>query len=42
MEKFDGTNNFGTWQCEIYDVFIQQELDIALEENKLEEYTDKE
>lgn len=31
VEKFDGTNNFGMWQCEIMDVLIQQELDITLE-----------
>ncbi|KAG2663573.1 hypothetical protein I3760_16G037700 [Carya illinoinensis] len=30
VEKFDGTNNFGMWQCEVMDVLIQQELDIAL------------
>ncbi|KAG2727038.1 hypothetical protein I3760_01G142100 [Carya illinoinensis] len=30
IEKFDGTNNFGMWQCEVMDVFIQQELDVAL------------
>ena len=32
VEKFDGTNNFSMWQCEIMDVLIQQELDIALED----------
>ncbi|KAG8499215.1 hypothetical protein CXB51_005647 [Gossypium anomalum] len=32
VEKFDGTNNFGMWQCEILHVLCQQELDIALEE----------
>lgn len=32
MEKFDGTNNFGIWQCEVRDVLAQQELDVALEE----------
>ena len=30
VEKFDGTNNFGMWQCEVMDVLVQQELDIAL------------
>ncbi|KAG2686192.1 hypothetical protein I3760_10G165700 [Carya illinoinensis] len=30
VEKFDGTSNFGIWQCEVMDVLIQQELDIAL------------
>ncbi|KAG2664937.1 hypothetical protein I3760_16G105900 [Carya illinoinensis] len=32
VEKFDGTSNFNMWQCEIMDVLIQQELDIASEE----------
>ncbi|KAH9802500.1 hypothetical protein KPL71_001412 [Citrus sinensis] len=32
VEKFDGTNNFGMWQCEVLDVLYQQELDVALEE----------
>ena len=32
VEKFDGTNNFGMWQCEVLDVLCQQELDVALEE----------
>ena len=32
VEKFDGTNNFSMWQCEVMDVLIQQELDIALED----------
>ncbi|KAG8480135.1 hypothetical protein CXB51_024911 [Gossypium anomalum] len=41
VEKFDGTNNFGMWQCEIMDVLCQQELDIALEE-KLDKMDDKE
>ena len=40
VEKFDGRSNFGMWQCEVMDVFIQQELDIALED-KLEEMLDK-
>ena len=30
VEKFDGTSNFGMWQCEVMNVLIQQELDIAL------------
>ena len=42
VEKFNGMNNFGMWQCEVQDVSIQQELDIPLEEDKLEEYIDKE
>ena len=32
VEKFDGTNNFSMWQCEVMDFLIQQELDIALED----------
>ncbi|KAG6625545.1 hypothetical protein CIPAW_16G104500 [Carya illinoinensis] len=32
VKKFDRTSNFNMWQCEIMDVLIQQELDIALEE----------
>ncbi|KAH9698402.1 Integrase catalytic domain-containing protein [Citrus sinensis] len=32
MEKFDGTNNFGIWQCEVSDVLCQQELEVAFEE----------
>ncbi|KAI5313660.1 hypothetical protein L3X38_042836 [Prunus dulcis] len=30
VEKFDGTNNFGMWQCEVRDVLAQQGLDITL------------
>ncbi|CAN6693835.1 unnamed protein product [Malus baccata var. baccata] len=26
VEKFDGTNNFGMWQCEVKDVLAQQHL----------------
>ena len=32
VEKFDGTSNFGMWQCELLDVLYQQELDVSLEE----------
>ncbi|KAH9688524.1 Integrase catalytic domain-containing protein [Citrus sinensis] len=32
VEKFDGTNNFGMWQCEVLDVLCQQELDVAPKE----------
>ncbi|KAL0016102.1 hypothetical protein SO802_003171 [Lithocarpus litseifolius] len=32
VEKFDGTNNFGMWQCKVMDVLVQQELDIALKD----------
>lgn len=31
VEKFDGTNNFSMWQCEVLDVLYQQELDMTLE-----------
>ncbi|KAM5552956.1 hypothetical protein ABKV19_025277 [Rosa sericea] len=41
VEKFDGTNNFGMWQCEMMDVLCQQELDIALED-KPEDMNEKE
>ncbi|KAG2685001.1 hypothetical protein I3760_10G103700 [Carya illinoinensis] len=40
VEKFDGTSNFGMWKCEVMDVLIQQELDIALEE-KPDDMTEK-
>ena len=36
VEKFDGTNNFSMWQCEVMDILIQQELDIALEDKYLD------
>ena len=32
VEIFDGTNNFGMWQCEVMGVLVQQELDITLED----------
>ncbi|KAG2687294.1 hypothetical protein I3760_09G044700 [Carya illinoinensis] len=41
VEKFDGTSNFGMWQCEVMDVLIQQELDIALG-GKPDDMTDQE
>ena len=41
VEKFDGTNNFGMWQCEVQDVLFQQELDIALEESRPEDVDEK-
>ena len=28
VEKFDMTNNFGMWQCEVLDVLIQQDLEV--------------
>ena len=41
VEKFDGTNNFGMWQCEVQDILFQQELDVALEENRQEDVDKK-
>ena len=41
VEKFDGTNNFGMWQCEVQDVVFQQELDVALEESRPEDVDEK-
>lgn len=41
VEKFNGTNNFGMWQCEVLDILYQHELDNALKEEKLEEMEDK-
>ncbi|KAM1464188.1 hypothetical protein ACFXTO_043880 [Malus domestica] len=32
VEKFDGTNNFKMWQCEVKDVLAQQDLLAALGE----------
>ena len=40
VEKFDGMNNFGMWQCKVMDVLVQQELDITLED-KPERMSDK-
>ena len=40
VEKFDGTNNFGMWQCKVLDVLIQQDLDITLEA-KLDDMSEK-
>lgn len=31
MEKFNDTNNFGMWKCEVLDVLCQQELNRVLE-----------
>jgi hypothetical protein len=31
VEKFDGKNNFGMWQCKVKDVLGQQEFDATLE-----------
>lgn len=41
MEKFNGTNNFGMWQCEVLDILYQQELDMALEDKKPNNVDDK-
>ena len=41
VEKFDGTNNFGMWQCEVQDVLFQQKLDVALEESRPEDVDEK-
>ena len=41
VEKFDGTYNFGMWQCEVQDVLSQQELDVALEESRPEDVDEK-
>ncbi|TXG49655.1 hypothetical protein EZV62_025530 [Acer yangbiense] len=30
IEKFDGTNNFGMWQCEVLDLLFREGSDIAL------------
>lgn len=31
VEKFDGTNNFGMWQCEVLDLLFREGSNIALE-----------
>ena len=31
VEKFDGTNNFGIWQCEVLDLLFREGSNIALE-----------
>ncbi|XP_034203787.1 uncharacterized protein LOC117618305 [Prunus dulcis] len=40
VDKFNGSNNFGMWQCEVMDVLYQQELDMVLED-KPEDIDDK-
>ena len=39
VEKSNGTNSFGMWQCEMMDVLVQQGLDFVLEDkpSKMEE-----
>lgn len=39
VEKFDGTNNFGMWQCEVSDLLFREGSDIALE-SKPKDYSD--
>ncbi|MCF8704112.1 hypothetical protein L3055_11300, partial [Corynebacterium sp. MC-02] len=31
VEKFNGTNNFGMWQCEVQDLLFRERSHIALE-----------
>ncbi|KAM2004372.1 hypothetical protein ACFX15_027830 [Malus domestica] len=40
VDKFNGSNNFGMWQCEVMDMLYQQELDMVLED-KPEDIDDK-
>ncbi|BBH09101.1 hypothetical protein Prudu_021510 [Prunus dulcis] len=40
VDKFNGSNNFGMWQCEVMDVLYQQEFDMVLED-KPEDIDDK-
>ncbi|KAI5312941.1 hypothetical protein L3X38_042115 [Prunus dulcis] len=40
VDKFNGSNSFGMWQCEVMDVLYQQELDMVLED-KPEDIDDK-
>ncbi|KAG5546149.1 hypothetical protein RHGRI_018358 [Rhododendron griersonianum] len=32
VDKFDGTINFGMWQCEVLDILNQQDLECTLED----------
>ena len=32
VDKFNGSNNFGMWQCEVMDVLYQQELNMVMED----------
>ena len=36
VEIFDGSGHFGMWQSEVLDVLLQQGLDFAIEERKLD------
>ncbi|KAM1521911.1 hypothetical protein ACFX10_012085 [Malus domestica] len=40
VDKVNGSNNFGMWQCEVMDVLYQQELDMV-PEDKPEDIDDK-
>ena len=40
VEKFDGTNNFGMWQCEVLDLLFREGSDIALE-SRPKDYSDE-
>ena len=40
VKKFDEMNNFGMWKYKVMDVWVQQELDIILED-KFERMLDK-
>ncbi|KAI9169132.1 hypothetical protein LWI28_007491 [Acer negundo] len=40
IEKFDGTNNFGMWQCEVLDLLFREGSNIALS-SKLKDISDE-
>ena len=42
VEKFDGTNNFGVWRCEISDLLVMQDLDASLQKEMPEDMIDAE
>ncbi|KAJ1421509.1 hypothetical protein SESBI_13730 [Sesbania bispinosa] len=42
VEIFYGTGHFGMWQSEVQDVLFQQELDIAIVEEKPQDIDEKE
>ncbi|KAG5549750.1 hypothetical protein RHGRI_014900 [Rhododendron griersonianum] len=37
VDKFDGTINFGMWQCEVLDILNQQDLECTLEDQQVEQ-----
>ena len=41
VEKFDGRNNFGLWQSEVKDGLYQQDLDITIEDKKLDDMSQR-